>query len=204
MNILLLGATGGTGQQILTQALQAGHVVTVLVRHAAKLTTTHPHLRIIVGDATSETDLNSAMHNNEVLISTLGAMSTPIITQSTTAILAAAKNTGLKRIIILSSFAVKRSQLTPSAKFLAGVVMKKMIADKTIGESLLRAGSLRWTIVYATALTNQPKNDHVRVITPSEKIGLKNRIPRADVAAWILAEINNESFVNQEVVISSA
>jgi len=204
MNILLLGATGATGQQILNQALRAGDTVTVLVRHTGKLTITHPHLRIIVGDATSKAALASAMHTNEVLISTLGAMNTPVITQSTTAILAAAKNTSLKRIIMLSSFAVKRNQLTPSAKFLTGLAMKKIIADKIAGETLLRAGNLQWTIVYATALTNQPKNGHVRVMAPGEKIGLKNRISRANVASWILAEIRNESFVDQEVVISAA
>ena len=42
MNLLVLGATGGTGQLVVSQALAAGHAVTALVRTPAKLSARGP------------------------------------------------------------------------------------------------------------------------------------------------------------------
>ena len=47
MKILILGATGPTGQCLVTQALDAGHDVTAAVRTPSKMTTTHDNLKVI-------------------------------------------------------------------------------------------------------------------------------------------------------------
>lgn len=49
--VLIVGATGGTGRQLVAQALERGHVVTALVRNPAKLQIEHPQLRVVQGDA---------------------------------------------------------------------------------------------------------------------------------------------------------
>ncbi|MDN5274347.1 MAG: yhfK 1 [Candidatus Saccharibacteria bacterium] len=202
MNILLLGATGATGKEVLRQAQDAGHTITMLVRNPAKLPTDRTGLRIIVGDATDEKTMHSAMAENEILISTLGSLKAPVITQSTKAIIAAAKKTSVKRVIILSSFAAKRDQLTHSASLLTGMIMKNIIKDKRTGEHLLRHSSLAWTIVYAPTLTNARSGTPIRVIPSQERVGLKNKIARADVAAWILTELHDSFYLNKDVTIS--
>lgn len=48
MKIAVVGATGQTGQQLVSQALQQGHMVTALVRNPGKLTVTHENLKVII------------------------------------------------------------------------------------------------------------------------------------------------------------
>ncbi len=52
MNLVVLGATGGTGRLVVEQALAAGHTVTALVRSPEKLTLRNPNLHVIAGQAT--------------------------------------------------------------------------------------------------------------------------------------------------------
>ena len=47
MNLLILGATGGTGRALVEQALEQGHIVTAFARDPSKVRTTHPNLRIV-------------------------------------------------------------------------------------------------------------------------------------------------------------
>jgi putative NADH-flavin reductase len=71
MNILILGATGRVGGQILTYALQDRHKVTVLVRTPDKIQIANENLTIIQGDVLNNDDIALAMHGNDVVISAL-------------------------------------------------------------------------------------------------------------------------------------
>ena len=72
--ILVLGATGGTGQQVVSQALQRGHDVTVLVRTRQRLTITDDRLRVVAGSVTDDSQaLAVAVRDQAAVISTLGA-----------------------------------------------------------------------------------------------------------------------------------
>jgi len=71
--VLVLGATGGTGQQLVTQALQQGHIVTALVRDPRQLSLPSAHLRVVAGSVTDYgSALATAMHGQDVVISALG------------------------------------------------------------------------------------------------------------------------------------
>ncbi len=50
MRILVIGASGGTGREIVKQALEAGHDVTALVRNPAKFSLAHEHLTVARGN----------------------------------------------------------------------------------------------------------------------------------------------------------
>ena len=51
MKLIVFGATGGTGQHLVKQALAQGHAVTAFVRNPAKFGVSHPNLRVVQGDA---------------------------------------------------------------------------------------------------------------------------------------------------------
>jgi uncharacterized protein YbjT (DUF2867 family) len=51
LNLTVLGAAGRTGREIVGQALEAGHAVTVLVRHPEKLGALRARVTVVVGDA---------------------------------------------------------------------------------------------------------------------------------------------------------
>src|SRR6266571_515858 len=101
MKITLLGATGKTGGELLTQALDAGDTVTAVVRTPSKLHNDNPRLNVVKGDVTNVDDLASAIIDSDVLISTLGGMSSSLMTDVSEAIIAAAPKSGLKRVVMM-------------------------------------------------------------------------------------------------------
>lgn len=201
MKITVLGATGKTGSEVVKQALEAGYTVNVLVRRPDSLTS-HAKLNVIVGDATDAKDVATASKDTDVIVSALGAMGGSLMTDAVTAIISASEVTGVKRFILMSSFAVRKEQLSSGMKFLVGMAMGKIVQDKSASEELLRKSDLDWTIVYAARLTDDAKGAKVRVLGSTETIGMKNNIARADVAAWMLEEAQKNGYIKAEVIIS--
>jgi uncharacterized protein YbjT (DUF2867 family) len=200
MNLTILGAAGATGMQLVEQALAAGHQVTALARSAERLTVTNPSLHVVAGDATDGAVISEVMKGADAVVSVLGARG-PVIAEATRAIVAAADQEGPDRIVMLSSFAVARERLKPVAKVVTGVAMGSQIKDKAAGEDVLRASGLDWTIVYPTKLTNGPKTE-ARVVPDTEKVGLSQKISRADVASFLLQAATDGLYSRRGVVIT--
>src|SRR6202521_71231 len=105
MKLAVLGATGRTGRLVVEQALAAGHTVTALVRSPEKLTTSNSNLRVVTGKATDTSDVSRALEGADAVISTLGGKGS-VIADSTQAIVAAAREAGVSRVVLLSSWLV--------------------------------------------------------------------------------------------------
>src|SRR6476646_2300821 len=137
MNLVVLGATGGTGRLVVEQALAAGHTVTALVRSPEKLAVVDPKLHVVAGQATDPSAVARALDGADALISTLGGGGS-VISDSTRAIVEAANKAGVSRVVLLSSFLVERDRFNPVTRLLTGVAMGSMIKDKSAGETALR------------------------------------------------------------------
>jgi uncharacterized protein YbjT (DUF2867 family) len=185
MNLVILGATGGTGRLVVEQALAAGHTVTALVRSPEKLTIRNSSLRVVTGKATDSGDVARALEGADALVSTLGGTGS-VIADSTRAIVEAAYKMGVRRVVVLSSFFVERDRLGVVARLLTGVAMGSLIKDKSAGERLLRQSDLDWTIIYASLLSDGPATGFVEVLPAGTKRRISDRISRADVAAWLV------------------
>jgi uncharacterized protein YbjT (DUF2867 family) len=185
MNVLVLGATGRTGRLVVEQALAAGHSVTALVRSPEKLAAASPDLRVITGAVTDSSALRRALEGADAVVSTLGGGGS-VITDSTQALVDAARETGVSRVVVLSSFVVERERLDSVPRLLTGLTMGGMIKDKRAGEQALRASGLDWTIVYASMLSDGPAKGAVAVLPDGAKRRMSERISRADVAAWMV------------------
>jgi len=72
MNVLIFGATGGTGRALVEQALEQGHVVTAFARDPAKVRTTHQNLRIAQGNILDYDSVKAALQNQDAALSALG------------------------------------------------------------------------------------------------------------------------------------
>jgi uncharacterized protein YbjT (DUF2867 family) len=185
MNLVILGATGRTGRLMVEQALAAGHTVTALVRSPEKVTIRNSSLRVVAGKATDSGDVARALDRADAVISTLGGNGS-VIADSTRAIVEAAHKTGVRRVVVLSSFFVERDRLGAAARLLTGVAVGSLIKDKSAGERLLRQSDLDWTIIYASVLNDGPATGFVEVLPAGTKRRISDRISRADVAAWLV------------------
>jgi uncharacterized protein YbjT (DUF2867 family) len=203
VNILVLGANGGTGVHVVEQAAAAGDRVIALIRGTnVNVVLTRGGVDLIHGDATSAPDLAKAMAGADVVISTLGGRGPSIMTDAVRAIIDAAHQAGMRRVVLMSSFAVERDRLGPMAKLMSNLAMGKAIADKTASERLLRSSDLEWTIVYPTVLTNKPASGMSRIVPDDKKLSPTHKVSRADVASWLLKAAKDPSFVGREVTIS--
>jgi putative NADH-flavin reductase len=72
MKLLIFGATGGTGRQLVDQALAQGHEVTAFVRNPAKMTTPHENLKIVKGNIMDCHSVGAAVAGQDAVFSALG------------------------------------------------------------------------------------------------------------------------------------
>jgi putative NADH-flavin reductase len=207
--ILVLGPTGGTGRQVVSLALQQGHSVTVLVRSPQRLTVTHDRLRVLTGSIPEDGPaLATAVHAQDVVISTLGVgnslKSGGLIARSVPAIVRAMENEGVRRLIFTSAYGVgdTRKDVPLLPRILMRLLLHDLYTDKEAGEKELRRSSLDWTLVYPVTLTNAPGTGRYRV---GERLTLQGlpRVSRADVAAFILTQIEDRTYLRKGVLISS-
>ena len=77
MRITILGASGGTGRELVKQALAGGHEVTAFVRTPAKLTITHPALLVLQGNVGDASAVSNAVAGRDAVLSCLG-VGTPL------------------------------------------------------------------------------------------------------------------------------
>ena len=201
MNLAVLGATGRTGRLVVEQALAAGHTVTALVRSPEKLTTTQSNLRVVTGQATETSAVSIALEGADAVISTLGGKGS-VIADSTRAIVTAAGNAGVSRVVVLSTFAAERDRLDAGTRLLTGIGMGAMLKDKRAGEEILRQSDLDWTIVYASILSDGPAGGSVVVLPQGAKRRMSDRISRADVAAWMVAAAGDTQYKRRAVGIT--
>ena len=208
MNILLFGATGPTGQQIVKQALDRGHRVTAFARRPEALARTDGNLRIVSGDVTQHrSKVAEAMVGQELVISALGRgtsfRSDQLISRSMGVIVPAMAQAGVRRMILMSSFGVGESRR--DAPLILGimfrVLLRDVFADKKSAEEELRGSGLDWTIVHPVLLTNGPLTGRYRAAERLDLHGMP-KISRADVAHFILAEAENRAYVRKVAVIS--
>jgi len=201
MNLLILGATGRTGRLVVEHALAAGHTVTALVRSPEKLTIRNSNLRVVPGKATDATDVARALEGGDAVLSTLGG-SGSVIADSTRAIVEAAHQTGVRRVVVLSSFFVERDRLGAVPRLLTWIAMGSVIKDKSAGEQLLRQSGLDWTIIYASVLKDGPVSGSVEVLPEGAKRRISDRISRSDVAEWMVQAATSSQLSRRSVGIT--
>jgi uncharacterized protein YbjT (DUF2867 family) len=202
MKLLVLGATGATGRLVVDQALAAGHHVRALVRPPEKLAAAGPALEVITGQATDPVHVGDAMAGVDAVISTLGAASGSVMTDAARAIIAGSAASGVRRVVVLSSYAVLRERLSRPAGLMSRLAMGALVKDKTAAEDLLRSSDLDWTIVHAVRLTNGPATGSARVVPGRATLKMGDSIARADVAAWLLTAAADESASRRAIAIA--
>ena len=207
MKLVVFGASGGTGQEIVKQALEQGHEVTAFVRDPKKLAIDN-NLRIIEGDAHDQSAVAQAITGCDAIICALGRTnslkSAGLITGSMATIVPEAKKQDVRRLILISALGVGDS--SKNAPFFMQMVYRTLLRDiyrdKAAGEDLLKASGLDWTIIHPVVLTNGPKT---KIYRSGERLSLKGfpKISRADVASFVLAQLTDKNFLRKIAVVST-
>lgn len=214
MRVLVLGASGGVGRELVLQAAERGHDVTALSRVAT--TNTSSRVRSVVDDVLRPGCFHDHLAGHDVVLSSLGlqrrspanpwsALTSPADFASRTAasLIAAMRERGVTRVIAVSAAGVGKSAATMNA------LMKFLVATSKIGvayrdldvmEQLYRSSGLDTCCVRPTRLTDGPLTKQAKV---SSGFGLNAAIARADVAWWMLQAIELDPFDHVEPIITT-
>ena len=210
MNILLLGATGKTGQQVLAQAQAAGHQVTAFVRSPEKLSQPQENMTVISGDALDEAAVEQAVQSADfdAVVIAIGGDSLKnkgICARSTAHVVAALQQHQPEaHLWVVSSAGTGDSinQLGLASKLFAKTVIAGPIRDHEFQEQTVRNSRLNYTIVRPVGLTDGPASGGAYVIKAHGKMP-DRRIPRADVAHFIVHNLVGPAYNHQAVALSS-
>ena len=208
MNALIFGSTGGTGRQLVEQALAQGHMVTAFARNPHKLGLQHPNLRVVQGDVLDFAAVEQAMQGQEVVLSALGAPATQkdaVRSEGTRHIIRAMEQTGVRRFICLTTLGIGDSQeaLPFSYKYLiVPLFLRQAFADSERQEDCIRQSALEWTIARPATLTNGQRTGQYRHGFPATEKGLKIKISRADVADFMLRQMQDRTYLRKAASLS--
>ena len=208
MKLIIFGSTGGTGRQVVGQALEQGHDVTAFVRSPEKLNQKHEKLQVIKGNVLDFASLERAIQGQDVVLCTLGQPpmdKSNLRANGTKNIIRAMEKTGVKRFICQSSDGVGASsdRLPFLMKYLiVPLMLRRAFADHEIQENYIKQSQLDWIIVRPVALTDgEHTGSYQRGYTADNKT-VTFKISRADTADFMLKQLAENNYMHRTPSIS--
>lgn len=205
MNILVLGATGRVGSQIVTHALHDGHQVTVLVRSPEKIQINNENLSILQGNVLNKEDIFRAMHGIDVVISALNTDGTTTLTESMPLIIEAMQHEGIRRIMTIGTAGILQSRTTPDSLRYQSSESKRKSVRAAIEHhkvyDMLKESTLDWTIVCPTYLPDGERIGKYRVerdFLPEGGV----EISVSDTAEFTYNQIKTSDYIKSRVGIA--
>lgn len=211
MKVLIFGATGPTGRELVTRALDKGHEVTAFARNPKGLGMEPGEgFKIFTGDVLHPQAVDRAMKGQRAVLCAVGPRAhtgigeTPVnvVSVATRHIIEAMERCKTKRLISLSSVGVGDSRGQGGFFFesiIRPLFLKQQFRDKERQEEAVRESSVEWVIVRPTRLVNGPARGELKVSTNGERV--PGRITRADVAAFMVDQLTSDEHLRQAPVI---
>ena len=208
MKLVIFGSTGGTGRELVKQALDQGHDVVAYARNPTKLNDiNHDKLQIFHGDVLDQVAVESSLDGQEAVLCAIGggAKQTRLREEGTGTIVQPMQKTAIQRFICLSSFGVgdSRKELPFFTRYIiVGIFLRHAFADHERQEPLVKQSPLDWTIVRPPYLTDGLRTgDYQHGLTPTDK-RFKGKISRADVADFMLKQLTDKTYIRQTPWVS--
>ncbi|KAL5318710.1 hypothetical protein ACEPPN_013774 [Leptodophora sp. 'Broadleaf-Isolate-01'] len=165
MHFLLLGASGRTGQHVVSEILSQGHTATALVRTSSNIVP-RPGLTIVTGSPLSKPDIRSALAATPsppsaaiITLNTVRKSDSPFAAQlsplrfladSCANVCGVLENAGIHRVVVMSTAGAGDSwgNLPLLSKvFLRWTNVKYALEDHSLVDKEMRLRQLDWTLV---------------------------------------------------------
>ena len=212
MKVVVFGATGTAGREIVAQALIEGHEVTAFVRDPAKMTvedkmgSAKDRLTALTGDIFDYSAVKQAVQGQEAVICSLGSSSltkTNVRGEGTANIVKAMEEENVDRLVVVSAMGTGESwsALSFTNKLFYATLLRASRQDHEAQEAVVKESTLSWTIIRPSGLTDdEPTGDYAI----AENIqGESSKIPAADVAHAIIKELDGNAFVRMAVTVTN-
>ncbi len=211
MRLVILGASGRTGNHLVRHAIGMGHEVTAYVRKPSKLPLSHERLRVIIGDARNRFGLDRVVFHADAVINaiSLGADEPEsTLIEITDNIVASMQKYNIKRFVGICDTHVHSPHahrgvltgrlssllLSPSAGRFAR--MSQLFVDR------IAQSKLSWSIVRTHQLNDDAFTGQYIIDTANHL--LNARVSRSNAADFLLRIAVNGSHMNELPIISNS
>ncbi len=200
MKLIIFGSTGGTGRELVQQALDHGHAVTAFARDPRALDT-HDGLRTVAGDALDSASVERAVAGHEAVVCALGKPATGpgrLRSEGTANIVRAMQRSGSRRLVCLSTIGIEETRplMAPLYRYvLVPTLLRRTFAEHARQEAVVRSSELDWTIVRAGVLGDGPRTGRYQHGFPPSDRSREIEISRADAADFMLGQLAEPRYV---------
>ena len=202
MRIIIFGATGTMGRQLVLQALMQGHDVTAFVRDRNKLSDiNHPRLQLAVGDVLDIDSVAAQIKGHEAVFCALGAgRKGDVRSTGTRHIITAMQSHGIDRFICQTTLGCGDSRANLNffwKRIMFGWFLKAAFEDHELQEQHIFKSKVQWTIVRPAAFVKGDVTGRFKHgFSPTDKT-IKLKISRPDVALFMLEQLNTERYLRK-------
>ncbi len=208
MKLIVLGATGGTGLEIVRKAIERGHSVTAFVRSPERLKPFQDRITLTQGDLLKSVELERVIRGHDAVVSGFGPRmpvskaDANLLQQFAVALTRAMLRAEVKRVVVESVAFLFKDSIIPPAYLLGRILFPGVVADSAAMEDVFKNSELDWTIVRPPELTDKPYTGNYRVREGHlPRFGFK--IARADVADFMIKAVENPSSIRKIAGISN-
>jgi putative NADH-flavin reductase len=210
MNLTIVGATGGTGQQLVRQGLAAGHRITAIARQPQAVTSDDRNLIVVPGDVLDPAWAGAGIGGADAVLSALGTRQrgpTTLYSRGTAAMAGVMEREGVRRFIGISAAPVAPDPgLSIVERRLVYPLLYRFFGDEykdlRAMEVVLAGSQLDWTIFRPPRLTGRPGTGRYRT-APGGYLPRARTVSRGDLAAAMLAAITDAGIYRQAVAIAN-
>jgi putative NADH-flavin reductase len=208
VKLVVLGATGGTGLEIVRQALDRGHNVTAFVRSPERLKPFWDRITVKQGDLLNSAELESVIGGHDAVLSAFGPRlpvskaDANLLQRFAVSLTGAMAHVGVRRAVIESVAFLFKDSLLPPAYLLGRLLFPRVVADASAMERVFSESTLDWTMVRPPELTDKPYTGKYRMKEGHlPRFGFS--ISRADVAALMTKLVEDHSSIRKVVGVSN-
>jgi putative NADH-flavin reductase len=207
MKLTVFGATGGTGQHLLDQALAAGHHLTAVVRDPSRSPQAgHPQLETIVADVMDAQAIMSSVTGRDAVVSALGprpgSEGGSVCADGARAIITAMRAAGTRRLIVVTASGHIVDQGDgPASRLVVKPLLRRFLregfADFARTDEAVSSSGLDWTIMRPPRLTDGARRSYRTALDRNVRGGIT--ISRADLADAILAALADPATIGHSI-----
>jgi putative NADH-flavin reductase len=202
MKLVVLGATGGIGLEIVRQALDRGHTVTAFVRSPERLKPFQDRITVIQGDVLNSVELERAIESHDAVLSGFGPRvpiaksDANLLRDFAVALTTAMPHAGVRRVVVVSTAFLFKDSIIPPTYLFGRLFFPAIVADSERMERAISESELDWTIVRPSQLTDRGHSRRYRVREGHlPRFGFK--ISRADVADCFMKAMEDRTCVHK-------
>jgi putative NADH-flavin reductase len=208
MKVLVLGATGGIGLELVRQAIERSYSVTAFVRSPERLKEFQNRIAVIQGDVLNSDELERAVEGHDAVLSGFGPRvpiskgDANLLRDFATALTTAMQHVGVCRVVVVSTAFLFKDSILPPTYLIGRMFFAGIVTDASAMETVIRASELDWTIVRPPQLTDKPYTGKYRFREEHlPRFGFN--ISRADVADCLIKALDNRASVKKILGVSN-